>query len=209
LDATHILGKLTFDLDEIAPDFVSFNGDHIHAPKGTGGLWIRSGVRTHPLILGGSEQSGLRAGSVSVALLTALSVAFEEAFAQSDYVCTEVARLRNLLEEGILQGVQGAKSLFRETQRLPTTSLIAIPGVTSDALLYLLSREGLCASFGGGVYQQLSLQLKAMGVDPTLSHCAISLSLSRETSQADVEAAVALIVKTARSLQNLSQSLIV
>ena len=58
VDATHILGKLLYDLEEVGADFISFNGDQIHAPKGTGGLYIKQGIKCSPLIAGGSEQGG-------------------------------------------------------------------------------------------------------------------------------------------------------
>src|ERR1700733_7247158 len=63
LDATHVMGKLYFELEDIGADFISFNGDHFHAPKGTGALYVKAGVKCVPLILGGMEQASLRAGT--------------------------------------------------------------------------------------------------------------------------------------------------
>jgi cysteine desulfurase len=199
LDATHILGKIDFDLDEIAPDLITFNGDHLHAPKGTGGLWIRSGLRLSNLILGGMEQDGQRGGSYSVALLAALGAACEEALTHRDHVAIETARLRDRLEKGL-----EAIPFFKTTHRTPTTTALAFPGVTADALLYRLSRAGLLASFGGGAYQQLALQLAATGIPHPLADCAVSFSLSRDTTPADIDDAIALITKQAQSLQSLS-----
>ncbi len=189
LDATHILGKIDFDLDEIAPDLITLNGNHLHAPQGTGGLWIRSGLRLSNLILGGMEQDGRRAGPFSVALLAALSVACEEALAHRDHVAIETARLRNRLETEL-----NATPLFQNTLRTPTTTALSFPGVTADALLYRLNRAGLYASFGGGTYQPLP-------------NCAVSFSLSRHTTAEDVDAAVALINKHAQSLAALSKEI--
>ncbi len=201
LDATHVLGRIDFDLDEIAPDMVAFNGDHLHAPKGTGGLYIRSGLRLSPLLLGGMEQDGQRAGSVSVANLVALGVAAHEALDQRDHVAMEIARLRNKLEKG-------AYVFFEGQERLPTTTCLAFEGVVADALLYRLSRAEVLASFGGGHFQQLSLQLVASGILHPLADCAITLTLSRMTTEEEIDRAVEVIGKTYASLRELSMELV-
>ena len=116
LDATHILGKLFYDLEEVGADFITFNGDHLHAPKGTGGLLIRHGVKCSPFILGGIEQAGHRAGSFNVPGLVALGVASRELIDCRDLLCTETARLRNQLENEMIAGypealpLQGARA---------------------------------------------------------------------------------------------------
>jgi cysteine desulfurase len=199
LDATHVLGKMPFDLDEIAPDFLSFNGDHIHAPVGTGALFVRSGLRPPSLIVGGKDQDGLRGGSVSAALLVALGVAAAEAHERREQVAMEGARLRAKLEGC-------GQVLF--SGGLPTTACLAFPGVASDALLYRLAQKQLYASFGGGNCQQLSLQLAAAGVEPPLTECAVSFSLSHETTESDIDRAVALIDETVAELRKMSEALV-
>lgn len=208
LDATHILGKLPFDLDEIAPDFLSFNGDHLHAPKGTGGLWVRSGLRLSPMLLGGMEQDGQRAGPFSVALLAALGVAAKEAVEARDHIATEIARLRDRLERQLVERISGAQVLMAEGERLPTTSVIAFPGVTADALLYLLNRRGVFASFGGGSYQQLGIQLETTKIVRPVATSAISLSLSRETTEGEIDEAIHHLVQTVTELRQLSYGVI-
>lgn len=202
LEASHVLGKIDFDLSEISPDLVSFGGHLIHAPAGTGALWIRAGLEISPLIVGGHEQAGYRGGAFSVAGLIALGVAAQEALEGRDLIGTETARLRDRLETGLVE--VGGRLLLQEGERLPTTCLIAFPGVASDALLYRLDQEGISASFGGGAYQQLSLQLAAAGVKGPLTECAVSFCLSRETSESEVDRAIEVIGRTVRQLQKLS-----
>ena len=108
--------------------FLTFNGDHLHAPKGTGGLYIRSDVKCSPFILGGIEQAGHRGGIYNLAGLAALGHAAMEAMDSRDLLCTEVARLRNKLEEGILSGFPDAISFFSQEERLPHCSVIGFPG---------------------------------------------------------------------------------
>ncbi len=204
LDATHVLGKIDFDLDEISPDFVSFNGDQIHAPKGTGALWIRSGLRIPPLILGGQDQNGFRAGPLSLPLLTALGVACEELLEGRDQLCLETASLRDRLEQALTAA--GGQVLFPESERLPTTTCVAFPGVTSDALLYALARKGIYTSFGGGACQQLALQLEAAGLPHPLADCGITFSLARTTTADEIDEAAIRISDTVKELKTLSEA---
>ncbi len=108
LDATHVLGKLYYNLEEVGASFITFNGDNLHAPKGTGGLWIKEGVRLSPMLLGGAQQGGYRAGDLNVPGLVSLGVACREALESRDLVCTEIARLRSRLETGIKKGFRDA-----------------------------------------------------------------------------------------------------
>ncbi len=208
LDATHVLGKLHFDLKELGASFISWNGDQIHAPQGTGALWIKHGTDFAPFIVGGLEQAGKRAGSLNVAGLIALGQASREALEARDLLGTEVARLRNHLEEEILQKVPDAEIFFRDQERLPHCTTIGFPGVANEALLFLLNQNKVCASIGGGSFQQVGLLLKAAGVDPFLAQSAISFSLSRETTQGQIEEAAAIIADCVKKLRHLSGKLV-
>ena len=207
LDATHVLGKLNLEEEDFRPDFISFNGDHLHAPKGTGALYIKKGVRLKPLIFGGSEQGGCRGGSLNVAGLVGLGVAAKEALECRDLLCTEVARLRDKLEKGIMEGFPGAIPFFRDCPRLPNCTAIAFPGIANEALLFKLSRRGVYASIGGGFCQQIGLVLGASGVEASLANACVSFSLSRETTEGEIDAAIPIIVEAAKQLSIVSQQL--
>lgn len=204
VDATHILGKLYFQLGDIAPAFMTFNGDHLHAPKGTGGLYIKEGVKCSSFILGGMDQGGKRAGVLNVPGLVGLGEAAKEALDARDLVCTEVARLRDFFEAEILSQVKHSHVFFQEQERLPHISAIAFPGITNEALLYALNRKGVYASIGGSNFQQLGLLLTASGIHESLAYSAISFSLSRETTEEDVSRAVEIIVECVSKLRKLS-----
>lgn len=208
LDATHVLGKLYFDLDEIAPDFISFSGEAIHGPKGTGALYIREGVRLPALIAGGLSQHGLRGGDLSVAHLVGLGVACREALETRDLLGTEVARLRLKLEEGLCAGYPGAQALFSEQDRVPHITAISFPGVVSEALLFALSRQGVCCSMGGGLFQQIGLVLAAAGVSPAIANCALSFGLARTTVEDEIDKAVATVCAVAQRLRKTSQCIV-
>jgi cysteine desulfurase len=208
LDATHILGKLYYELSDIAPDYITFGGDVLHAPKGTGGLYVKAGGKCRALIQGGNEQNGLHAGSFNMPAFVALGQAAKEALDARDLLCTEVARLRDRLESGIIAGFPEAIAVFQKEDRLPHCSTLIFPGVANEVMLYALNRKNVFASIGGGCFQQIGLILMASGIEENDAHSAISFSLSRETTEEEIEQAVEIIVECAKKLRNISHQLI-
>ena len=208
LDATHILGKLFYEMDEVGATFITFNGDHLHAPKGTGGLWIKAGTKCSPFILGGIEQGGHRAGSFNIPGLIGLGHASTELIDSRNLLCTEVARLRDKLEEGIIEGFPEAVVFFKDAERLPNVSCMGFSGIANEALLYALNRKGVYACIGGGSFQQVGLVVAAAGISETLAHSAISFSLSRETTEEAIDHAIEIVVESSKKLRKMSKAII-
>lgn len=204
VDATHVLGKLFYQLDEVAPSYMTFNGDHLHAPKGTGGLYIKEGVKCSSLLLGGMDQGGKRAGTLNVPALIGLGEAAKEVLDSRDLICTEVARLRDLFEQEITSQINESTVFFQDQERLPHISAIAFPGISNEALLYSLNRKGLYANIGGGNFQQIGLILMASDIPETLAHSAISFSFSRETTEEEILKAVEIIKDCVIALRKVS-----
>jgi cysteine desulfurase len=207
LDASNTLGKIAIDWNLVPAHFLTFNGDSIHAPSGTGALFIRSDVKACPFILGGIEQGGLRAGNYSLAALAALGQASREALDSLDLMGTEVARLRSKLEEGLLAAIKDSVVFFKDQERVPHTTAMAFPGACNEALLFLLNRKKVFASIGGGSHQQIGLILNACGVDPLLSQCAISFSLSCETTEEEIDRTVEVVAECVGQLRKTSSKI--
>lgn len=207
LDATHVIGKLFYELEEIAPDYLTFNGDQIHGPRGTGILYVKQGIRCSPFIFGSADQGGMRSGGLNMSGLAGLAMAAKEALDSRDLLCTETARFRNQLERGILNGFPKAKICFKEQERLPHCTTLIFPGIANEALLFALNRKGFCASIGGGNFQQLALMLVFSGIAEELAHCAISFSLSRYTTEQEVDRAISIILESVTMLSRLSEEL--
>lgn len=205
LEASHVLGKLWFDPRQIGADYISFGGDLIHGPKSGGALWVKAKEKVPQLILGGLEQNGHRAGPLDVASFAALGEAAKEAREGLDFMATEVARLRGKFEREIMKHIPDAKILFRDQERLPHISCITVPGCPSEPFLYLLNREECFATMGGGSLQQIGYVLSALGVPDIESACALSFSLSRETTDEEIEKAVEIIKKVTEKLRKVSQ----
>lgn len=208
LDATHVLGKLYVDLKETNADFISFNGDHLHAPKGTGGLYIRESIKCSPFIVGGIDQAGLRAGPLNVPALVGLGAAAKEAHAARDYMCTEVARLKSYFETEIVKRIPSAAILFENEERLPHITAISFPGIPSELMLFGLDRKDLYASMGGGSQQQIGYLLEACGVEKSLANCALSFSLSRETTEEEISRAIDIVEKSYNKFKKASEKII-
>lgn len=208
LEASHILGKHFFDLDDLPVDFITFDGGTLHAPRGTGALYVRKSLTLSPFILGGGQQGGQRGGETDVAGLMGLASASRELLESADLIATETVRLRDQLEKGVKSSYPEAEILFEGVARLPHISVIAFPGVSNEALLYALSEQGVYATMGGGVFQQISLILSAMGFPDSLCQSALSFALSRTTFPEEIDRAVELIAQTAKQLRCHSKYLI-
>ncbi len=201
LDISHILGKIDFSLKEIEADFLTFSGDLIHGPRASGGLFIKGGHPLTPLIVGGNEQGGRRGGHFNMAAFAGLATASRKMGETKDTLCTEVARLRDRFEKGIIEQVTGAKVHFQNELRLPHISAIGFPHVFNEALAFLLNKKKVFASFGGGSSQQVAHILRATGTSSYEAERTLSFAFSFETREEEVDEAVGRIVKTALHLQ--------
>lgn len=204
VEASHALGRLSEGVEELGADFVTAEGSLLYGPKGTGLLWLRAPLSLSPLISGGSGQAGMRGGELFVPGLVGLGVAAQEAVESLDFFSTEVARLRNQFEEGVCEQLPFAKRLFCDVRRAPQTSLITFAGIVNEALLLAANRQGLCASMGGGAFQQIARVVSSYGHSPYLSHGALSFSIGRTTTEKDVEQAIHVITTCAKHLYRIS-----
>ena len=203
VDASHILGRVYIDLEEINPDFLTFSGQLLHAPKGSGVLYIRSGLESSPFILGGLDQGGLRAGDLDIASLFSLGIACEEAQNSVDFVGMEIARLKQFFEKE-LNKLEATTVLFDKSLRLPTSTCVAFLGVHQEAMLHHLNSQKLYACFGGGSFQKISLLLQSCGIGPAVAHSALNFTLSKETSPEDISKALEVIKKSLHYFRKLS-----
>lgn len=191
----------------VRPDFITFNGDHFHAPKGTGGLLVREGLTLPPLIMGGSALGPLRGGTVAVPELIGLGEAAREALSYRDSMGIETARLSAKLSEGLLALHPESCLLFDESPKVPTTFAMAFPGISGELLLYALHKHHLYASLGGGQHQSLPMLLKTLQVPGRLAHSSVSFSLSRYTTEEDVDDALTLFYQLLPQLRTFGAAL--
>jgi cysteine desulfurase len=199
LDAAYALGK--YDLSTLEPDYITFSGERIHASKHCGGLFAKKGAPLSSLIVGGTEQGGLRAGTLDLPSLMALSAAASQITCSLDAMNLEMIRLRDLLEAEIQQQIPRAEVLFQDVLRLPNTTVVIFPKVHQEALLYLLEKKGVFALIGGSHFQHLHRLLQVRGDQ------AISFSIDRMTREDEIRKAVSILAEQVHILSALSEDL--
>jgi cysteine desulfurase len=205
-DATQAVGKLRVDMREVPSDFLSFSAHKFHGPKGIGGLYIRRGVKLSPLLHGGEQMSGVRAGTVNMPYLVGMGLAMELANEYLPYEESAVRRLRDKLEDGILSipdvSVIGDRSL-----RTPNTILASFSGVEGEAFLWDLNKQGIAASTGSACASE-SLEANptfiAMNVSEDLAHTGVRFSLSRFTTEEEIDRTIAAVKQTVARLRAIS-----
>jgi cysteine desulfurase len=199
-DAAQAVGKIPVDVDALGVDLLTVVGHKMYAPKGIAALYVRAGVRLAPLIDGGGQERGLRAGTESVAGAVALGAAAQlstEEFASGEP--TQLASLRDRLHNLLVERLPGRVELNGHPQRrLPNTLNLSIAGIRGHELLaHCLA---VAASTGSACHAgsfEASPVLRAMGVPSESALSAIRLSLGRWTSDTDIEQAAATLAASA------------
>lgn len=204
IDATHVLGKGDFNFETSGADLMSFSCP----TAGMGGLFIRQGVEMSPLILGGAEQAGMRAGAVSTQALLSCAAWAKRESELSDYILTEVSRLRALFEALITSQIPKARVLFQEQERICSITSFLFPGVASEALYFALMQKKLHAAFGGGQIQHFSHLLKACQIREPDCYTALSFALPSSVTQEEVERAAVLVIETVQLLQKYTEAIV-
>ena len=206
-DAVQAVGKASIDLGKMPVDMLSLSGHKLHAPKGIGALYVRKGVRFRPLLRGGHQERGRRAGTENVPYIVGLGVAAQLAATHMQEERVNVAALRDNLEHGITSTVPDCIVNGDVSNRLPNTTNIAFKNVEGEAILLMLDRLGICASSGSACTSgslEPSHVLRAMGVPFNYAHGSIRLSLSRYTTKEDVDFVVQHFPEVIKTLRAIS-----
>ena len=206
-DAVQAVGKLPIDLRYSDIDMLSLSGHKLHAPKGVGALYVRKGVRLRPLLHGGHQERGRRAGTENVPGIIGLGCAATLAQGAMADEQTRVRGLRDRLEQGIVQRVASALVTGDTDNRLPNTSNIAFEYIEGEGILLLLNKAGIACSSGSACTSgslEPSHVLRAMNIPYTAAHGAIRFSFSRENSDADVDRVLDVFPGVIEKLRALS-----
>lgn len=206
-DAVQAVGKVPVDVKKIPVDLLSLSGHKLHAPKGIGAMYVRRGTRIQPFMLGGHQEENRRAGTENVPYIVGLGKACELAKAHMDAEAARMAALRDRLEAGLLTTCPDARVNGDRRNRLPNTLNISFEYIEGEAILYLLSDQGIAASSGSACTSgslEPSHVLRAMGVPFTAVHGSIRLSLSRYTTDQDVDHALQVMPGIIKRLREMS-----
>lgn len=208
-DGVQWVGKEPTGVSTLQIDSLAISPHKFHGPKGVGALWVRRGVGLRPMVHG-SQEMGRRGGTENVPGILGAGAAAREALAWlADPSARErLAALRDRFEDLVLRAVPDARvngPRGRE-QRLWNTTNIGFPRLEAEALLLLLSERGVCASAGAACSSgslDPSPVLLAMGVEPEVAHGSLRFSLSRDTTEAEIEHGAAAVVEAVQRLRGL------
>jgi cysteine desulfurase len=199
-DAAQAVGKIPVDVTALDVDLLTVVGHKMYAPKGIAALYVRSGIPLEPVVYGGGQEHGLRAGTENVALAVALGAATQ--LATADLAAgghRRVQDLRDRLHDRLTAGLADRVLLNGPaTPRLPNTLNVSIRGITGHSLLD--ATPGIAASTGSACHSgnhQPSPVLTAMGLDADRGLSALRLSLGRWSTREDIDRAADLITKSA------------
>jgi cysteine desulfurase len=202
-DGTQAVGKIPVNVHDLGIDAMSCASHKFHGPKGVGALYTRRGLRIRPLIIGGPQEHSHRGGTENVPGIDGMGKAAELALAALPQMA-HVATLRDRLEKTILSTIEQSRVNGRTDTRLPNTTNIGFSRLEAEAILLLLSEQGICASAGAACSSgslEPSHVLQAMKIDPKTAHGAIRFSLSRYTTDSDIDQALQALPKVIQRLR--------
>ena len=206
VDAVQAAGKIPIDVNKINCDLLTISGHKFHAPKGIGALYVRRGTRMRPILYGGHQERGRRPGTLNVPGIIGIGKAAELALEHLDDI-SEMRRLRDKLEKGLLSGFNNSHLNGNPARRVPNTTNIGFEYIEGEAILLYMNEKGIAASSGSACSSgslEPSHVLRAMGVPFTSAHGSSRFSLSRYTTEAEIDVVLESMPEVVNRLLDIS-----
>ncbi len=208
VDAVQAAGKIPIDVQKAGVDLLGISGHKFHAPKGIGALYINSKTMITPLIIGGHQERGKRAGTENTPYIVGLGKAAELAQNGLDFELIEVKRLRDKLETNIINKIYNARlNTGAVASRVPNTTNIGFEYIEGELILLHMSDIGICASSGSACTSgslEPSHVLRAMNVPFTAIHGSIRFSLSRFTTEDEIDYVIEKLPQIIEKVRSIS-----
>ncbi len=207
-DGVQAVGKIPVDVQDVDIDFMSFSAHKFHGPKGVGGLYIKDSQPLTSLLHGGEHMGGRRSGTLNVPGIVGMGMAMEIAVENLDFEKNTVRRLRDKLEDEILK-IDGMLVVGDRDERTPNTILVSVKGIEGEAMLWDLNKHGIAASTGSACASEdleSNPVMEAIGAEADLAHTALRLSLSRFTTEEEIDYAVLVLRKAVIRLRSISST---
>jgi cysteine desulfurase NifS len=202
-DAVQAAGKVPIDVESLGVDLLTLSGHKFHGPKGVGVLYARRGVKLDPLIHGGKQEGGLRAGTENVPAIVGLGKAAELAL-QAAQDTGQMRQLRDRLESGVRGLIPDATLNGERERRLPNTLNLTLPGLRGESVVVALDQHGISLSSGSACKSgspEPTHVLLAMGRDADDVHCSVRFSLSAETTEQDIDDTVSALAQVLEEME--------
>ncbi|MGN6505620.1 MAG: cysteine desulfurase family protein [Tepidisphaeraceae bacterium] len=204
-DATQAVGKIPVDFKSVGVDCATFAPHKFHGPKGIGIGYVRKGLRLRPLLFGGPQERGRRGGTENVPGIVGAGKAAELALEHLKDI-PRIKAQRDRLETTILSTIKDTHVNGSRIHRTPNTSNIGFAHLQSEAILLLLSEQGICASAGAACSSgslEPSHVMRAMKVPDVIAHGAIRFSLSRYTTDEDIDICLSVLPGVINKLRSV------
>lgn len=206
-DAVQAAGRIPIDVQSLGVDLLSLSAHKIHGPKGAGALFVRKGTALEPLLPGGGQERRMRAGTENTPGIVGFGVAARLARERLAEDAPAITRLRDRLERFVLARASGARVLASGAPRLPNTSAILFEGVAGDALAIRLDLAGVAVSVGSACSSGTpapSEALLSLGLTRDEARRVVRISLSRFTTEAEVDDAARTIAAAVSAMREIS-----
>ena len=207
-DAVQAIGKTPVDVQALNVDYLTFSAHKFHGPKGVGALYIKKGRELTPCFHGGSQMGGYRSGTLNVPGIVGMGKAMEAAIDALDFEMHDVREMRNDFEDALLE-IPDTFVVTPRNKRTPNTTLISFRGIEGEAMLWDLNRAGIAASTGSACASEdleANSVMEAIGAAEDLAHTAIRFSLSRYTTEEELEYTIEVVKKAVERLRGISSS---
>lgn len=206
-DAVQTFGKVKIDVEKQNIDLLSVSSHKINGPKGVGAIYIKKGVRLVPLIHGGGQERGIRAGTENVAGIVGFGKAAELATSKLDEHAEKLSKIRDEIVEKVLNTIPESYLNGDVNQRLPNLANIRFKAIEGESLILLLDAKGYQASTGSACSSnklEASPVLTALGLDPVDVHGSLRISLAPESDEFDVDEFVDILSEAVARLREMS-----
>lgn len=208
-DGVQAVGKIPVDMQSVHVDFMSMSAHKFHGPKGIGALYIRNSQQLTPLLHGGEHMGGRRSGTLNVPYVVGMGKAMELATENIEAKMASIAVKRDRLEDALLSSLTDVFVVGDRANRTPNTILISIRGVEGEGMLWDLNNALIGASTGSACASadlEANTVMLAIGADTELAHTGIRLSLSRFTTDEEVDYVINHFESAVKRLRAISSS---
>jgi cysteine desulfurase len=208
-DAVQAVARIPVDVHALGVDLLSISAHKFYGPKGVGALWIRRGLRVLPLLTGGRQERGRRAGTENVPGIVGTGAAARIAREVMHAESARLGALRDRLEAGILAAVPGTVVNGSPDRRVPNTTNISFERVEAESLLIALDLEGIAVSTGSACSSgtlEPSHVLKAMGFSVHRAQNSIRFSLGMANTESDIDRVTGVLPNVVDRLRRLTRA---
>lgn len=206
-DAVQAVGHVPINVKEMNIDMLSFSAHKFHGPKGIGGLYVRKGIRLLPLIEGGAQERGLRAGTENVAAVVGMAAALKEQVENMEKNAEKLTKMRDRLIDSILKEVPRVRLNGDRVKRLPGNVNFCFEGIEGEALLLMLDNLGICGSSGSACTSgslDPSHVLLAIGLPHEIAHGSLRLTFSEYNTEEEIDYIIKVIPQVVKRLRDMS-----